>query len=119
MTWTIEAVRAQQVAAEALAYGLGPLPAISLGIISGIGGGILRDLLAGETPTVFRRGSDLYAVPAGLGAIIVVVAQALDAYGAGEVIVAVSATFVFRMLALWRGWRAPRPGALWPRPERS
>lgn len=58
-------------AATALANHLGVAESIILGAITGIGGGMLRDLLVGETPEVLRGG--LYAVPALIGAGIVVV----------------------------------------------
>jgi uncharacterized membrane protein YeiH len=60
-------------ATKALDFGVGPVPAILLGAITGIGGGILRDVLLREIPTVLRH--DLYAIPALLGAGVLVVAQ--------------------------------------------
>src|SRR3954467_14800714 len=60
-------------ATKALDFGVGPVPAILLGAITGVGGGILRDVLLGEVPTVLRH--DLYAIPALLGAGVLVVAQ--------------------------------------------
>ena len=60
-------------ATKALDFGVGPVPAILLGAITGIGGGILRDVLLREVPTVLRH--ELYAIPALLGAGVLVVAQ--------------------------------------------
>src|SRR4051794_15724473 len=60
-------------ATKALDFGVGPVPAILLGAITGIGGGILRDVLLREVPTVLRH--ELYAIPALLGAGVIVVAQ--------------------------------------------
>jgi uncharacterized membrane protein YeiH len=60
-------------ATKALDFGVGPAQAILLGAITGIGGGILRDVLLREVPTVLRH--DLYAVPALLGASVLVIAQ--------------------------------------------
>jgi uncharacterized membrane protein YeiH len=60
-------------ATKALDYGVGPVAAVLLGAITGIGGGILRDVLLREVPTVLRH--DLYAIPALLGAGVLVVAQ--------------------------------------------
>jgi len=60
-------------ATKALDFGLGPVQAILLGAITGIGGGMLRDVLLREVPTVLRH--DLYAIPAVLGATMLVVAQ--------------------------------------------
>ena len=60
-------------ASKALDFGLGPVQAILLGVITGIGGGILRDVLLREVPTVLRH--ELYAIPALLGAGVMVAAQ--------------------------------------------
>jgi uncharacterized membrane protein YeiH len=60
-------------ATKALDFRVGPVPAILLGAITGIGGGILRDVLLREVPTVLRH--ELYAVPALLGAGVLVAAQ--------------------------------------------
>src|SRR3954464_15314192 len=60
-------------ATKALDFGLGPVQAVLLGAITGIGGGILRDVLLGDIPTVLRH--ELYAIPALLGAGILVAAQ--------------------------------------------
>jgi len=60
-------------ATKSLDFGLGPAQAILLGAITGIGGGMLRDVLLGDVPTVLRH--DLYAIPALLGAGIMVAAQ--------------------------------------------
>jgi uncharacterized membrane protein YeiH len=60
-------------ATKALDFGIGPVPAILLGAITGIGGGILRDVLLSDVPTVLRH--ELYAIPALLGASILVIAQ--------------------------------------------
>src|SRR4051794_38274839 len=60
-------------ATKALDFRVGPVQAIILGAITGIGGGMLRDVLLRDVPTVLRH--DLYAIPALLGAAILVVAQ--------------------------------------------
>jgi uncharacterized membrane protein YeiH len=57
-------------ASKASDFGLGVAPAVILGAITGIGGGMLRDLILGQVPTVLRR--ELYAIPALLGAGVVV-----------------------------------------------
>jgi uncharacterized membrane protein YeiH len=60
-------------ATKALDFGVGTAQAILLGAITGIGGGMLRDVLLRDVPTVLRH--ELYAIPALLGASILVVAQ--------------------------------------------
>ena len=94
-------------AVKALEAGLGPVPSALMGMLTGIGGGILRDILAGRVPIVLR--GELYATPALVGALIVVVG--LEA-GAAVSVVAVPAAAVcllWRLLAMRRGWNAPRP----------
>ena len=60
-------------ASKAVDYGLGAAQAVILGAITGIGGGMLRDVLLREVPTVLRH--DLYAIPALLGAGVLVAAD--------------------------------------------
>jgi len=60
-------------ATKALDFRVGPVPAVLLGAITGIGGGMLRDVLLREVPTVLRH--ELYAIPALLGAGVLVAAQ--------------------------------------------
>ncbi len=94
-------------ALKALAFGLGPLPAALLGMITGIGGGVLRDLLSGRVPVVLR--SEIYATPAFLGAGMVVTADATGIYQPWIAVAAAVLCFGIRFVAIQRGWNAPRP----------
>jgi uncharacterized membrane protein YeiH len=94
-------------AVKAIDYGLSPLPAALLGTISGIGGGVVRDVLSGRVPVVLR--AEIYATPALLGAGIVVVAAALDYEELWVPIMGAVICFVIRLLAIRRGWNAPLP----------
>ena len=94
-------------ALKALDHGLGPVPAALMGMVTGIGGGMARDLLAGRVPVVF--GSELYATPALVGAAWAVVAEALHAPIAVVALPGVAICFGLRVLALLRDWRAPLP----------
>ena len=87
---------------KALAFGLNPVAAVVLGCVTGIGGGMARDVLVGEVPLVLRR--ELYAVPAALGAAVVAVGDALDA---DLLVVAAVVVFAVRMLGVWRDWHFP------------
>ncbi len=95
-------------ATKALAAGLGPVGAIMLGILSGIGGGIARDVLVTEIPNVLRR--ELYAVAALAGALAVVVGNALQLPSAPVAAVGALLCFVLRWMAIRRGWGLPRAG---------
>lgn len=59
----------------ALAIGLGPLGVIFVGMLSGVGGGIIRDLIANEIPEVMYRRDNLYATAAAAGAATIWIAQ--------------------------------------------
>ncbi|MDI3386118.1 trimeric intracellular cation channel family protein [Streptomyces sp. B-S-A8] len=93
---------------KAYEYGLGLTFSAVLGLATAVGGGVLRDVLANEVPSLLRWDRDLYAVPAMVGAGIVVLCihfDALNAYTSG---LAVVTAFVLRLLAIARHWRAPR-----------
>lgn len=53
---------------KGLAFGLDPYAAAVVGTLTGVGGGVVRDMLSSEVPSVFRQGSRLYVVPALAGA---------------------------------------------------
>ena len=95
--------------AKALAFELSPLASVILGVITGIGGGILRDLLSGETPAVLRRDSQLYAIPSILGCTMVVTALHFHAPEALTQFLGASFITGLRLLAIWRKWRGPVP----------
>ena len=92
-------------AGKALAAGLGPTGAIMLGMLSGIGGGIARDVLVAEIPHVLKR--ELYAVAALAGAACVVAGAALGLPGAPCAIVGAALCFALRFMAIRRGWQLP------------
>jgi uncharacterized membrane protein YeiH len=94
-------------AAKAVEYGLGPAPAALMGMVTAIGGGMARDLLAGRVPVVFR--GDLYATPALAGASVAALMT-----GAGlplwlTALCGGGLCLVWRLLAIIRGWQAPMP----------
>jgi len=95
-------------AATALAHRLGVVDSVILGAITGIGGGMLRDILVGEIPSVLRGG--LYAIPALAGAGIVVVAYHAGDHALAVPIVAAAVCFVMRMAGLRYGLGLPAAG---------
>jgi uncharacterized membrane protein YeiH len=92
-------------AQKALGYGLNPLMAALLGMLTGIGGGIARDLLVARTPVVLR--SDLYAVAALAGAAIVVIGHRLGWPIVPTAIAGALVCFVLRVTAIRYGWNLP------------
>jgi uncharacterized membrane protein YeiH len=92
-------------AAKGLAYGLAPLPAFAMGVLTGCLGGIIRDLLAGE-PSILLR-PELYVTAAALSAALLVglTLAGLPAGAAG--LIAAASGFALRGAAIWRGWSLP------------
>lgn len=93
---------------KAYEYGLGLTSSVALGLATAVGGGVLRDVLANEVPSLLRWDRDLYAVPAIVGATIVVLClrySALTPLTSGS---AALTAFVLRLLAMRFHWRAPR-----------
>ncbi len=91
---------------KALAFGLSPFAATLLGIMSGIGGGIARDLLVARTPVVLQP-TEIYAVAALAGGGIVAIAHALDLPQAPAMVIGALLCFGLRFIAIRRGWRLP------------
>ncbi len=89
----------------ALDAGLSPAPAALLGMLTGVGGGVLRDVLAADVPLILR--SEVYAVASMLGAIIIIIAAQIGFLGVPVEILAAIATFALRMVSVRRGWRIP------------
>lgn len=94
-------------ALKAVEYGLGPVPAALMGMVTGIGGGMLRDVLAGRLPVVFS--GSLYATPALVGAALAVLLDRWDQPLPLAVVVGAGVCLVVRLLAMTRDWRAPLP----------
>lgn len=90
---------------KALGFGLHPVVAALLGMLTGIGGGMLRDTLVGEIPTVLR--SELYALAALAGAAVVVAGHWLPLPAAPVALAGAALCFVIRIAALRRGWSLP------------
>ncbi|TAL74570.1 MAG: trimeric intracellular cation channel family protein [Rhodanobacter sp.] len=90
---------------KALVHGLNPLMAALLGMLTGIGGGMLRDVLVGEIPVVLR--ADLYALAALAGAAVVVGAHLLGISPVAGTVVGGLACFALRYGAIRHGWHLP------------
>ncbi len=98
-------------ALKAQAFGLGPVGAMLLGMLTGIGGGMIRDVLVAQVPTVLR--AELYAIAALAGAGVVVLGKALALPLTAVVVAGVLTCTGLRLFAIRRGWRLPvaRPPA--------
>jgi len=93
---------------KALGFKLNPLMAALLGVLTGIGGGMLRDVLVAQVPIVLR--AELYAVAALAGAAVVVVGHVLNLPPALMAIVGAVLCFGIRLIAIRRGWHLPVAG---------
>jgi uncharacterized membrane protein YeiH len=92
-------------AQKAIEFGLSPVMSALLGMLTGIGGGMMRDVLLTEIPQVLR--SDLYAVAALAGASVVVAGDILGLpYGASALVGGVFC-FGLRFMAIRHGWHLP------------
>jgi uncharacterized membrane protein YeiH len=92
-------------AGKALAFDAGPVAATLLGMLTGIGGGMFRDVLVREIPTVLR--TELYAVAALIGAAVVVIGRRLDVPSGAAAAVGAVLCFGVRFMAIRRGWQLP------------
>lgn len=96
-------------ATKALQFGLGPAQAVILGAITAVGGGTLRDVIIRQIPSVLRSG--LYAIPALIGATVIVITSKLGYYGLATALGAAAVCFLVRMVGLYFNLNAPKPPA--------
>ena len=92
-------------AAKGLAFGLAPLPAFAMGVLTGCLGGIVRDVLAGE-PSILMR-PELYVTVAALSAALFVGLTLAGVPGGIAGLIAAGAGFALRGAAILRGWSLP------------
>jgi len=90
---------------KALIAGLNPVMAIFMGVLTGIGGGILRDVLVNQTPTVLQ--ADIYAVAALAAGVVVVIGYLLHYPAFLMMTVGALLCFWLRVMAIYRGWHLP------------
>ncbi|NRI69138.1 trimeric intracellular cation channel family protein [Rhodococcus sp. MS16] len=92
---------------KAFELGFGVVQSVIVGAITGVGGGTIRDVAIGRIPTVLR--SELYAIPALIGAAGIAVAHSVGYDGVGAALVAAAVCFVVRMVGVRFDLHAPRP----------
>ena len=92
-------------AQKSIDAGLNTPSSIGVGMITAIGGGIMRDVLVREIPLVLHR--EIYATAALLGATIVAVGDRVSWAPTPVAIIGAVATFAVRVISKWRGWSAP------------
>ena len=90
---------------KALSFGVEPIVAIMMGVLTGCGGGVIRDVLAGEVPMILRK--EIYASAAIAGGVVYVT---LDGYLGNEIatILTVGTVLIMRLLSVYKGLSLPR-----------
>ncbi|MEG2970042.1 MAG: trimeric intracellular cation channel family protein [Akkermansia sp.] len=96
--------------------GFGPSVAITMGICTGIAGGLLRDALTGNVPFVFRPG-ELYATAAFLGGVVYATMDAFQWDSSLCFICGFCVTLVARLAAIRWNWNLPSHQPLFPTPK--
>ena len=91
---------------KAAEHGLGPIGVVTMGALSAVGGGVVRDVLVGERPAVLDRG--FYASAALVGSALLVALGALGAPPAAQLAAAAATTTTLRFVSLVRNVRLPR-----------
>lgn len=99
---------------RALDAGAGTVAAVLLGILTGVGGGVVRDVLVARVPVVFTR--EIYALAAALASGIVIIFELFDTSRAVSGTIAVVVAAGLRVTASYRGWHLPRLRAPSPDP---
>jgi uncharacterized membrane protein YeiH len=102
-------------AQKALVYELSPVIAPLLGMLTGIGGGMLRDVLVREIPVVLR--ADFYALAALAGASVVVIGRVAHVSPLASAIVGGVLCFALRYMPIQWGWHLPTAGPKGHAPE--
>lgn len=92
-------------AVKAMSAGVAPLPSVFMGVVTAVGGGMVRDVTVGQVPSVFGGGT-LYAVPAVVSATTMVVFHSFDQVLLGMVVAPLPGV-ALAVLAYWRGWVIP------------
>jgi uncharacterized membrane protein YeiH len=92
---------------KALDVGVPAVGACGIGLLTAIGGGLIRDVLVREIPTVLHR--EIYATAALLATIVVVVGDKADFNNVATAAVAILSAFLLRVISRWKQWSAPLP----------
>jgi len=92
---------------KALTLGASPVAAVLLGIVTGVAGGVLRDVLRSEIPWVFRAGVHLYATAVFFGGLVFVLLQHRFPHAESNRYIGMAVIVTLRLLAMRYGLRLP------------
>lgn len=97
---------------KALVAGMNPVAAALLGVATGVGGGLLRDVVANKEPQLFNP-RDIYGVPALLGAALSTALWCLGLFNTVSGLCVAAVVFTLRVLSLHYRWRIPHAARSW------
>jgi uncharacterized membrane protein YeiH len=90
---------------KALSLGFSPVIAIVMGCVTGVGGGMIRDVLGGQIPFVLQK--EIYATASILGAVVYVICDAIGENLIFSMLLAMAATLTLRISAIYRQLKLP------------
>ncbi|WP_224794767.1 trimeric intracellular cation channel family protein [Pseudomonas fluorescens] len=93
-------------AQKALNFGITPFVAMLMGTITGVGGGVIRDIVLARIPLVLQ--ADLYASSAFVGAAVLIVARRLGVSPVAAALLAGAGCLTLRLLSVHFGWQLPK-----------
>ncbi|MDD1001937.1 MULTISPECIES: trimeric intracellular cation channel family protein [Pseudomonas] len=93
-------------AQKALNFGITPFVAMLMGTITGVGGGVIRDIVLARIPVVLQ--ADLYASSAFVGAAVLVIGRRLGVSPVAAALLAGAACLLLRLLSVHFGWQLPK-----------
>jgi uncharacterized membrane protein YeiH len=93
-------------AGKALEFGINPMISVLMGVLTGVGGGTIRDVLMARVPGILN--TDIYASAALVGAAVMVIGLALKVPRTVAMTVGGVCCFVLRMVAVARHWNLPK-----------
>jgi uncharacterized membrane protein YeiH len=93
-------------AEKSLSLGMNGLAAVLMGGVTGVGGGVMRDVLLNKVPSILR--TDIYATAALAGAAILVASQRAGLSQRRAAALGVTSCLVLRLSAVWLHWNLPQ-----------
>lgn len=90
---------------KALSFGVHPIIAIMMGMVSAVFGGVIRDIVCNDIPLIFRK--EIYALTCLCGGILFIVLQAVNISQPANIIITVAFIAIFRILAAKFKWQLP------------
>jgi len=91
---------------KALDYEMHAFIAVLLGVITGVGGGALAEMMLARIPEVLR--ADIYATAALAGAIVMVLARKAKLHPTWAALLGGAVCFLLRVISVWEHWNLPR-----------